>query len=253
MKIAASDYDGTLFRRGEVSREDLEAISAWREKGHLFGLATGRDLNLTRTEIEGRNIPCDFTVCNTGAGIYDAEFRPIHQTALPPAAAGEALNHPAVKSSRYCLFSRAGHTYIIRQATESWLTGLGLPLVGITEDEARALSGLTQIGLEYGTTEEARLNSAALTRDFGHIMYAQQSGICVDIIAAGVSKAEGLALYIELNGLAPEDVLTVGDSENDLSMLTRYHGYAMTDSPPEVLRAAAHTTDSPAAMLWDNM
>ena len=67
MKLAACDYDGTLFRRGQVSREDLEAITAWREAGHLFGLATGRDFNLTRTEIEHYSIPFDFIICNTGA------------------------------------------------------------------------------------------------------------------------------------------------------------------------------------------
>lgn len=253
MKIAASDYDGTLFRRGSVSREDLKAIEAWREKGHLFGLATGRDLNLIRNEVVDRGIPFDFIICNTGATIYDSDFRPIHLSSLPPGAAGQVLDHPLIQSSRYCLFSRAGHTYIIMRSTESWLTGLGLPLAGITEEEARALTGLNQIGLEYDSSEAARLNSAILTRDFGQTMYAQQSSFCVDLVAAGVSKAQGLALYIELHHLEPQDVLTVGDSENDLSMLTRYHSYAMANSPPDIISAASTVTDSPGSMLWDNM
>ncbi len=33
MKLAASDYDGTLFRHREVAREDVEAIHAWRRAG----------------------------------------------------------------------------------------------------------------------------------------------------------------------------------------------------------------------------
>ena len=38
MKIAACDFDGTLFRDGVVSEADLEAIADWRRSGNAFGL-----------------------------------------------------------------------------------------------------------------------------------------------------------------------------------------------------------------------
>lgn len=100
MKLAASDYDGTLFRRGRVSREDMEAIEAWRARGHLFGPATGRDLNLIRAELELRAIPFDFIVCNTGASVYARDYSPVYLNALPPGAAEAVIRHPATRSSR---------------------------------------------------------------------------------------------------------------------------------------------------------
>ena len=42
MKIAACDFDGTLFRDGVVSEADLEAIADWRRSGNAFGIVTGR-------------------------------------------------------------------------------------------------------------------------------------------------------------------------------------------------------------------
>lgn len=253
MKIAASDYDGTLFRRGQVSREDLEAIKAWREQGHLFGPATGRDLNLIRSELELREIPFDFIICNTGASVYSRDYTPIHLSSLPPNAAEAVLRHPATRASRHCLFSRAGKTFIDMWDSESWLTGLGLPLTAIDGEEALGMTGLQQIGLEFASIDLAMRSAAIYNRDLGPAMYAQQSNICVDIVPAGCSKAEGLAALMELEKLEPTEVLAIGDSENDLSMIQRFRGYAMTESPAEVQASADRVVDSVAAMLWENL
>ncbi len=253
MKIAASDYDGTLFRRGRVSREDLEAIAAWRQRGHLFALATGRDLNLTRVEVEERGIPVDYLVCSTGAAVFEPDYRPVHLFSLPPGAAELIIDHPATQDSRYFVFSRAGQTYIDLHSSESWLTGLKLPLTPVDTRQARSLTGLQQISLEFPDAETAARGATALNRDLGPTMYAQLSGFCVDVVPAGATKAEGLSLLIELKKLAVDDVLTIGDSENDLSMLRRFHGYAISGAPEEVLAAARSVADSPAAMLWENL
>ena len=37
-KIAASDFDGTLFRERNISAEDLAAIKSWRAAGNKFGI-----------------------------------------------------------------------------------------------------------------------------------------------------------------------------------------------------------------------
>lgn len=253
MKLAASDYDGTLFRRGRVSQEDLRAIAAWRERGHLFGPATGRDLNLIRSELELKGIPFDFIVCNTGSSVYAHDYTPIHLCSLPPGAAEAIIRHPATGQSRYCLFSKAGRTFINMWASESWLTGLGLSLIKIDGDQALAMTGLQQIGLEFPGSELAAQSAAAYNRDLGPAMYAQQSGFCVDIIPAGSSKAEGLAALIELERLTPTDVLTIGDSENDFSMLERFHGYAVEDCPEAVKIRAGRVVSGVADMLWENM
>lgn len=249
MKIAACDFDGTLCRRGGVSREDLDAISLWRAAGNLFGLATGRDLNLSRVEIDKWGIEIDFLVCNTGASIYDGDLNLVHLTALPHGSTPGLIDHPMSRRSRYCLLSRAGQSYIINQSKESWLTGLGLPLTPIEAEAARALSGLAQFGLEFDSHKEARLAAEAYNRDLAPAVRAQQSGTCVDLIAAGIDKGEGLALMIELMDLKPEAVLAIGDSENDLAMFRRYEGYAVASAPEDIQAEAGAVVESPAEML----
>ena len=40
MRLAVSDYDGTLKIDNAVSLENIAAVTAWRKAGNLFGIAT---------------------------------------------------------------------------------------------------------------------------------------------------------------------------------------------------------------------
>ena len=51
MKIAFSDYDGTLSVSDTgVTAETIEAIHAWRSSGNKFGIVTGRSYDLIAME-----------------------------------------------------------------------------------------------------------------------------------------------------------------------------------------------------------
>ena len=63
MKIAACDFDGTLFRDGVVSEADLEAIADWRRSGNAFGIVTGRGRNTLLRDVKRFSIPYDFLIC----------------------------------------------------------------------------------------------------------------------------------------------------------------------------------------------
>jgi HAD superfamily hydrolase (TIGR01484 family) len=227
MKLAASDYDGSLFVRGEVSHGDLKAIDEWRARGHLFAIATGRDLNLIRHEIKARLIPVDYLICNTGASLYDAGLNLLQTRELPGRAAETLLKHPLAAASRYILFSGSDATYLDMRAEESWLTSLKLPLTPVSAEEAAHLSGLQQIGLEYDSAEAARQSARALNESLKPDMQAHQCGLCVDIVAAGIDKATGLAALSRLIGPGDAEILPIGDSENDLPMIRRFSGYAV--------------------------
>src|SRR5574344_1098044 len=66
MKVAASDYDGTLFRQNNISEEDIIGIHKWREAGHLFGVVTGRDYGMLAPQLRYYGIKFDYAVCNNG-------------------------------------------------------------------------------------------------------------------------------------------------------------------------------------------
>ncbi|UQZ88212.1 hypothetical protein C4J81_02885 [Deltaproteobacteria bacterium Smac51] len=257
MKLAASDYDGTLFRHNKVTEEDLRAIRLWREAGNLFGLATGRDLNLSLVEIESRNIEFDFIICNTGASIYSREesggLTTLQLLELPGRAAREVLRHPVAGESNYWVLCQGPKSWIVNRASDSWLTGLGLPLTPITKEEGERLTGLQQISLEYNTPEEAARAVELLSQDFGSDMTVHLSGFCVDLTAKGTNKAEGILALLKITGWPVDDILVIGDTENDLSMIRRFGGYVVPSARDDIKQAARGVYESPGHMMLDNM
>jgi hydroxymethylpyrimidine pyrophosphatase-like HAD family hydrolase len=77
----------------------------------------------------------------------------------------------------------------------------------------------------------------------------------VEISAAGVTKAAGLAWYCERAGVTAEEVVAFGDMPNDVPMLTwAGRGVAVANAHPAVLAIAdevtsANTEDGVAAYL----
>jgi hydroxymethylpyrimidine pyrophosphatase-like HAD family hydrolase len=65
----------------------------------------------------------------------------------------------------------------------------------------------------------------------------------VEVSAAGVTKASGLAWVADSLGIAARDVIAFGDMPNDLPMLHWVgHGVAMANGHPAVLAAAQDVT-----------
>jgi len=74
------------------------------------------------------------------------------------------------------------------------------------------------------------------------VTYSTGYGL-IEVSAPGVTKGTGLARLAGELGIAPADVLALGDMPNDLSMLHwAGHGVAMANAHPAVLEAADEIT-----------
>jgi len=60
--LFASDYDGTIRRDGQVTKEDLAQISAFQAKGNIFGIVTGRAIDMIAGELKHYGIAFDFII-----------------------------------------------------------------------------------------------------------------------------------------------------------------------------------------------
>ena len=77
VKAIMCDIDGTLLSsEGVVTKKTVEMIKKAREKGTLFGLSTGRDVNSIQTLLGTWGIEglVDMIVGTGGAEIYDYTF-----------------------------------------------------------------------------------------------------------------------------------------------------------------------------------
>ena len=85
LKIAASDYDGTLFRDDIITARDAEAIRRWRAAGHKFGVVSGRDHGMLMPQLKHYGVEYDYLACNNGGLISDDQDRVLWEARIEPA------------------------------------------------------------------------------------------------------------------------------------------------------------------------
>ena len=121
MKVAASDYDGTLLRGGKIDEETLQAVKKWRAAGNKFGVISGRDYGMLVPQLFAFGLEFDYTVCNNGGIIRDAKETVRFQAEIEPAALVAIAEEPLAAKSFHFAFSAADVTYLCHQSEGSWI------------------------------------------------------------------------------------------------------------------------------------
>lgn len=253
MRVAVSDFDGTLKIDGEVGADTITAIRQWREAGNIFGIATGRDLSMTLHETDHWKIPFDFLACLNGAVLYDDRLNVLRRTDIKDSLIPGALAHPASRASMHYALCADGEIHLCILSEISWFPSLGIPYHTISADEVMQMRSVQQISLAYETSEEARQSAEALSESFSKDLYAQHNGTCLDIIQKGVSKAGGISDMLALKGWPCDEVFVIGDGENDLSMIRRFGGFAVEGAREDTKEEATAIYGTVGEMLKAKM
>ena len=109
--------------------------------------------------------------------------------------------------------------------------------VSVTEEKEESVldrGKIAQIVISLNDDVLAKEIAHYINTSFKDVATAYVNVHCVDIVPAGVSKAEGL-MYMEAHlGLNREDIYSVGDSYNDLPMLLKYQGMPLSHAHDDI-------------------
>lgn len=248
MMIAITDYDGTLYRRNEVSEYDLAAIHEWRRRGNRFVIATGRDLCLTLHAVRRWNIPFDFLVCVSGAALYDQNLELVKSRSIEAPHIGRLLSHPAAEASGYRQLCADGRVLVYEQR-ESSFSSLDLPFEEIGLDEAMAVGRAQQISFTYRDEDECAAWRRRINDEFGDVVKAHQNVRDIDITAVGVDKAAGIDDMLGLTQWPRDNLFVIGDGLNDYEMICRYGGFTVPGAAKAISGVARAVYDGVGKML----
>lgn len=249
MKIAVTDFDGTLSRQRMVADSDLEAIRQWRDAGGLFGIATGRALSMTVLETEKWGIPFDFLICANGAVVYNSDLQVLASRDMGAEVIGQLLRHPAAGESFHWQICCGDTVKVHVKSDLSWFPRIGVPYEDVAEAEALAVTDAEQVSLAYATDVECNRWVAELTDRFGDDIKLHQNAAFVDITAGGIDKAVGIGRLLELAGWNGADIFVIGDAENDLAMIRKYDGFTVPGARDVIKKAARAVFPSVGDML----
>lgn len=251
-KVAASDFDGTLFINQQISEENLSAIKKWRSAGNKFGIVTGRTFVMLEKHLQEFNLAVDFSICCNGAIIYDGASKIIFETELPKKILLELINEPFLQKTKHYAFETAQKVYCARVKSNSWVLRekdlWNFPLEIIESAQINDLPRINQLALDFESPDEAQISAEMLNKKFGDVIYAQKNTHSVDIVIAGMNKARGVENLLKVMNWDAK-AYVIGDESNDLPMIRHFGGYTVATAKDFVKREASAVFESVGAML----
>lgn len=249
MRLVATDLDGTLVRNDyTIGPRSLAALERVYALGGAVVLVTGRPIRWLPAVYEYLPVQPLAVVAN-GAAVYDpADDKILHATPLSPPVIAEACGRlrAAVPGVRFAVETDGGRMMLHEQGYEvgGWeVHRNGVRCVDFAELTAQpAVKLLVNAGRQPADAFSSLV--AGLLDGVAEATHSSSSGV-VEVSAAGVTKAAGLAWVAERFGVASHEVVAFGDMPNDLPMFAwAGRGVAMANAHPSVLAVADHVTDA---------
>jgi hypothetical protein len=246
LRLVASDLDGTLLRGDlTVSPRTVAALDRAADAGIRFVMVTGRPVRWLPAVFEHTRVRGP-VVCANGAVIYDPDRdeiirgAPLATDVLAEVVAALRRELPDVTFAVEVDHSRA------------MLSEAAWPVIHDTV--ARRIVDHAELSGAPAAKLLARLPEgdpdeflAACTRLLDGTVQVTSSSrrALVEISAAGVTKASGLAWLAEQAEVPPEQVVAYGDMPNDIPMFAWVGcGVAVANAHPTVLEMADEVTVS---------
>ena len=227
--LLCSDLDGTLRNsKGEISKENIEAIRYFCDNGGLFTLCTGRNPSHARALCEKGLIINTALIALNGAMIYDLE------------KAAVLYENPIDKAELFDVdkFIEENRQYISDVVFHSIETKSRYAEIG--DDK------LYKIVFTSKTAEASRCLRSELEKRCGDRFFITNSwpeGL--ELLAKSSTKGECLKRIRKHINCEITKTVCVGDYENDISMLKAADlSFAVGNAIPEVKTAADRVTAS---------
>jgi Cof subfamily protein (haloacid dehalogenase superfamily) len=233
IRLIAVDVDGTLLdSRGRLPPENLAAIEAALDRGLHVALVTGRSYPFA-LPIIAQLPPSLLLILSNGAVAKNGDGSTYRRWLLPRAVAARVLElTPEFRHDAALIFDREGVGQIISEGMD-WdhhnRKGYYDKNRRFILEQPRLEDALTEdpIQIMYnGSVGRMRELVAELQelpiRDAINpevTEYEYRDFTLVDIMDAGCSKATALKFWAGDLGIAPSEIMAVGDNLNDLGML----------------------------------
>ncbi|MGI6754938.1 MAG: HAD-IIB family hydrolase [Atopobiaceae bacterium] len=224
----ASDFDGTLCAEGtwcSFDERDIDAIRAFRARGGLFGISTGRSVGGLIHAINASQAPLalDFIIAATGSYVVDGTGRCILKAEANLTALAQVID-------------RFGPTYpLVVQGGDHMYTFSAPARDQVHIDSLQDMAGALGVSLRCTSPQDAQEVAAWINTQLGQDLVAYENVRNVDVVGRGSSK--GRALRAVKAHVSAEQTAAIGDSYNDLSMLISADTAFTFADAPDVVKA----------------
>ncbi|PHD78878.1 hypothetical protein COF64_00770 [Bacillus sp. AFS043905] len=261
-KAIVLDLDGTTLNERNTVNETLEQyIGELRESGKLIFIATGRTLEEVR-DVLPAGMEADGMVTANGMSVFIGKEQ-IVEHALSTELVEELVAKAGAEEIFYEVHPNEG-TRVALLKDKDYMVKQGLIPKPGTVDENEWLSRQDAVEDKIRWSEQLDIKSVAKIYFFSNEMNtirkwkaelgkikqynafttASSTHHNVEVTVEGITKATGVQLLLKHFQLAPEEILAVGDGENDLPLFKLAgHCVAMKNATDLVKEQADEVTE----------
>lgn len=270
IKLIASDMDGTLVSSNHViSQANAEAIKAVQNEGVEFIITTGRSYEDSYPQVTAAGIKCNYLVMN-GSELRDSTGKIIQSLYLEASLVEEIVDVLTAEGLYVELYTTGGTYSPSDLETSKWAVATKInnfrkeiPLEEAYQEaedhflfkEINRISSIQDIfekGYKVGkiiSFSHRKDKIAELRQSLPQSFPVNATGsfaINLEITNPLADKGQAIKTYAKAKQISLEEIMTIGDSFNDLGMLGTEFGYtvAMGNAIEEVKAQAKFTTDT---------
>ena len=243
VRLVALDIDGTLLDPGvPVNALPGDAMSRvvgqLLETGVTVVLASGRMFPGTASVARHLGIEQPL-ICQQGASVHEQDGSLRHGYSIDEAVAIELLEYANANGWPLAWFD--SERYLVTEHCQQAQFFADVSKVSMEIEDKPHLSGVRATGIDIISTKESASNvHADIERRYGDQLSLLDFSSVTAVHAAEASKGNALGILAGEMGIERSEVLAIGDSVNDVSMLTWAGQSAAPEHCDRYARAAAN-------------
>ena len=261
IRLIASDLDGTLLDLPDsISQVNIDAIEYAYQKGVQFCFASGRNLSSVLHLSDLLKHPPIYLLSN-GAEMYDEKRNLLFQNLLDTDCLKdvcEILDQEQVNFFMYTtdgIFTRKEPSYVRERIIECLVAMMGEGIRKVVEnsknkpcnnlikiddfDEFIATQKILKIE-GFDLSIEAIYSAKEKLKCFGKVSYLSTGRNNIEITSSTTSKGYALKKYCQMMGIQEDEVLVLGDSENDMSLFEDFKYSFAPSNALEIIKEKAY-------------
>lgn len=221
IKLFATDLDGTLLnKQGEISDGNKQAIKEMAAAGIIPTIATGRMYDASCRFAEQLELDVPIITYN-GALIKSVSGKVYFEGFIDPEVVTEVYEY--CRQMNYYLQTYQNDTLYYETYTEKskgYEESINIKGFAVGDKINEITEGIPKMLIITDSNEESDLVAKLFNEKFAGRAHAAKSQFnYVEIMAPNINKASGLVTLAEKLGLKIEEVMAIGDANNDVPML----------------------------------
>ncbi len=251
IKLVATDLDGTfLMNNKSISKPNLEALRTLGQNNIVRVAATGRNL-IKINEVIPEEVPFDYYVYSSGAGIFDKNRKNhIYVRNIPEETVNQLIRYFVNNDLNFHAFRAAPENHHLwyhrgkEQCPEferyfDFHRSFAFPLPDSCKLESDLCQFLVVIPHDEARFSEMKKQIENLSGEVRVIRSSSPLGsgyIWLEIFHRSVSKGNGVLHLCRMLDIDPANTLGIGNDYNDIDLLEFTEHSFLTNNAPETLK-----------------